>query len=135
MINETKVKWMTKAALVKQKDEQDTFIASRFYGDDYVSFQTIKAVIGVTISFFLLVGLWALENSEELLTMYSVESLFAMAKGLLVIYVVVLLLTILISVLVYTSRFWKAKESYKEYQISLKKIQRMYQKEEKERRA
>lgn len=135
MINETKVKWMTKAALIKQKEEQDTFIVSRFYGDDYVSLQAIKAVIGVTISFFLLVGLWALENSEELLTLYSVESLLAMGKGLLVIYVIVLLLTILISVLVYTSRFWKAKESYREYQNSLRKIQRMYQKEEKDRRS
>lgn len=135
MINETKVKWMTKAAMVKQKDEKNTFIASHFYGDDYVSFQTIKAVIGVTVCFVLLLGLWALENLEELLTMYSVESLFTMAEGLLVIYVVVVLLTLLISILVYTSRFWKAKESYKEYQASLKKLQHIYQKEEKNRRA
>ena len=35
MVNETKVKWMTKAAMVKKKEERGMFITSRFYGDDY----------------------------------------------------------------------------------------------------
>lgn len=56
MVNETKVKWMTKAAMVKKKEERGMFITSRFYGDDYVSFQVIKAVLGVSFGFVLRCG-------------------------------------------------------------------------------
>lgn len=77
MVNETKVKWMTKAAMVKKKEERGMFITSRFYGDDYVSFQVIKAVLGVSFGFVLVVALWFMENSEVLLTACSVEELFS----------------------------------------------------------
>ena len=134
MVNETKVKLMTKAARIKKNDKRGTFNASHFFGDDYVSFQVLKAVIGVTFGFVLIAGLWFAENAEVILTSYSVQRLITMASGLLLIYVVVVLASILISILVYTSRFWDAKDSIREYQNTLKKIERIYQKEEKERK-
>ena len=82
MVNETKVKWMTKAAMVKNKEERGMFITSRFYGDDYVSFQVIKAVLGVSFGFVLVVALWFMENSEALLTACSVEELFLILKSM-----------------------------------------------------
>lgn len=105
MVNETKVKWMTKAAMVKKKEERGMFITSRFYGDDYVSFQVIKAVLGVSFGFVLVVALWFMENSEVLLTACSVEELFLILKSMWILYLMLVLATILISVLVYTSRF------------------------------
>ena len=117
MVNETKVKWMTKAAMVKKKEERGMFITSRFYGDDYVSFQVIKAVLGVSFGFV------------------PVEELFLILKSMWILYLMLVLATILISVLVYTSRFWRARDHAREYTSSLKKIQKIYQKEEKNGKA
>ena len=135
MVNETKVKWMTKAAMVKKKEERGMIITSRFYGDDYVSFQVIKAVLGVSFGFVLVVVLWFMENSEALLTACSVEELFLILKSMWILYLMLVLATILISVLVYTSRFWRARDHAREYTSSLKKIQKIYQKEEKNGKA
>ena len=135
MVNETKVKWMTKAAMVKKKEERGMFITSRFYGDDYVSFQVIKAVLGVSFGFVLVVALWFMENSEALLTACSVEELFLILKSMWILYLMLVLATILISVLVYTSRFWRARDHAREYTSSLKKIQKIYKKEEKNGKA
>ena len=132
MVNEEKVRLMTKAAMIKKKEERKTFTISRFYGDDFVSFQAVKGVIGVTIAFVLILALWVLENSETLMTQYPIANLFALAGNIIFIYLLVVLATVLISVLVYTARFWKSKETAKEYQSSLKKLQRMYQKDKDE---
>ena len=132
MVNEEKVRLMTKAAMIKKKEERKTFTISRFYGDDFVSFQAVKGVIGVTIAFVLILALWVLENSEILMTQYPIANLFALAGNIIFIYLLVVLATVLISVLVYTARFWKSKETAKEYQSSLKKLQRMYQKDKDE---
>ena len=123
---------MTKAAMIKKKEEREIFTISRFYGDDYVSFQAVKGVIGVTIAFTLILALWGLKNAETLMTQYPIASLFALAGRIVMIYLLVVLATVLISVLVYTARFWKSKETAKEYQSNLKKLQRMYQKDEDE---
>ena len=134
MVNEEKVKLMTETALTQKRERQDTFLAVCFYGDDYVSFQTIKAVIGVTFSYILVLALWALGRLDALMTDYSIPELLALAKSFLVLYLMLLLLTVLLSVLVYTSRYWKAREHVKVYQSNLKKLYRMYRKEEKERK-
>jgi len=134
MVNETKVKLMTKAAMVQKKDKRGMFTASRFFGDDYVSFQVIKGLIGVTFCYVLMLALWVLDNADALMTQYSLDSLMRIAQGFGVLYILTAVITIFIGVLVYTSRYWKSRESAKAYQTSLKKLSRLYQKEEKERK-
>lgn len=134
MVNEEKVKLMTAAALAQQEKKRDTFLAVNFYGDDYVSFQAIKAVIGVTFSYVLVLALWALGRLDTLLTAYSLPDLLALAESFLILYLLLLLLTVFLSVLVYTSRYWRARENMKAYQSNLKKLHRLYRKEEKERK-
>ncbi len=134
MVNEEKVRVMTAAALAERQQKRDTFLAVNFYGDDYVSFQAIKAVIGVTFSYALVLALWALGRLDALMTQYSLPDLITMAKGFLVLYLLVLLVTVFLSVLVYTSRYWQARERMRVYQANLKKLHRFYRKEEKERK-
>jgi len=134
MVNETKVKLMTKAAMVQKKDKRGMFTASRFFGDDYVSFQVIKGLIGVTLCYVLILALWVLENADALMTQYSLASLIRMAQGFGVLYILIVVITTFIGVLAYTSRYWKSRQSTKEYQTSLKKLSRIYQREEKERK-
>ncbi len=134
MVNEEKVKLMTAAALAQQKKKRDTFLAVNFYGDDYVSLQAIKAVIGVTFSYVLVLALWALGRLDTLLTAYSLPDLLTLAKSFLVLYLLLLLVTVFLSVLVYTSRYWRARENMRAYQSNLKKLHRLYRKEEKERK-
>ena len=134
MVNEEKVKLMTAAALAQQKKKRDTFLAVNFYGDDYVSFQAIKAVIGVTFSYVLVLALWALGRLDALLTAYSLPDLLALAESFLILYLLLLLVTVFLSVLVYTSRYWRARENMRSYQSNLKKLHRLYRKEEKERK-
>lgn len=134
MVNETKVKWMTKAAMVKKKEERGMFITSRFYGDDYVSFQVIKAVLGVSFGSCSLwhSGLWRIRGASD--SLFRGRT-FSDPEEYVVLYLMLVLATILISVLVYTSRFWRARDHAREYTSSLKKIQKIYQKEEKNGKA
>ncbi len=132
MIDEKKVKLMTDAAMAKKKSGRGVFHFCWFFGDDYVSFQAIKAWIGITCAYVLIVLLWVLSKAEELMTEYSVARLFAMIKGFAIFYFIVACIGLLICILVYTEQFWKTNEAVKEYQADLRKLRRLYQKEEKE---
>ena len=68
MIDETKIRLMTKAEMLRKKDRRATVTAGSFFGSDYVAFQVIKGVLGVIIVFALVLGGAFLVNAEELLT-------------------------------------------------------------------
>jgi hypothetical protein len=133
MVNETKVKIMTKAAMAQKKERRNAFVSTRFFGDDYVSLHVIKGVVGVTIIYLLVIALWVLLLAESLMTQYRISSLLLIAKGFGVLYLLLVILTVLISILIYTAKYWKAKDRMKGYRSNLKKLYRMYQGEEKER--
>ena len=126
MINEDKVKLMTKAALMKKRNAQKNFAARSFFGTDYVSFQMLKAFVGVTAAFAFAAALYVLARFDELTTAYSFEQLLSFGKILLVLYAAVLLVAVLLSLLVYTTRYWEAKDDLREYQRILKQIGRFY---------
>ena len=126
MIDETKIRLMTKAAMIRKKDKKRTFTATNFYGGDFVSLQVIKTVIGVTMAFAIIFGLWVLPDAEEIMTTYHIADLLDSAKFILIIYIAVLLISILLTVLVYTSQYWKARNSMRAYNSTLKKIEKIY---------
>ena len=135
MINESKVRLMTKAAMTKQKEERGAFRANRYDGPDYVTIKTIKGIIGVSFCYILILVLWALGRSEELLTQYTIESLITMAKGFVILYLFILVVTAAICVLVYTAQYWELKRKLRGYRSSIRKLNKMYQKEGKSRTA
>ena len=130
MIDENKIRLMTQAAMIRKKDKKRTFTAGHFYGGDFVSLQVIKTIIGVTFAFGIVFALWILPNAEEIMITYHIAELLNAAKYLLVIYIAVLLISCLLTVLVYTSQYWKAKSSMKTYSSTLRKLDRLYKKQE-----
>ena len=132
MLDVKKVKYMTKAAMIQQKQYRGTFTAGGFFASDFISFQLIKGIVSVTIGYVLIIALWALNNFEELVTAYSVGELWNKALMILAMYGVVLLVGAFTVLLINLGRYWKAKESLKDYRSSLRRISRIYEKEAKE---
>ena len=126
MINEEKVKLMTKAAQIRRRDTQKIFASRSFFGTDYVSFQMLKAFVGITAGFVCVAALIILARFEEFTTAYTVDELFSYGKLLLLIYALVLFAGVLLSLLVYTTRYWEARDGLREYQRILKQIGRFY---------
>ena len=132
MIDEEKVRLMTKAEMIQKKDLRATVTAASFFGSDYVAVQGIKGVIGVIIvSMFVLGGIF-LVNAEDILTKYSLDELYQLLKVVIIIFLSILVVTIILTVLVYTSSYWKARDGRSEYRACLRKLENYYKNQEQE---
>ena len=56
MLNESKVKLMTRMAMYESKQGEEDFKISSYYKKDYRSFHTIATIIWVTVGYAVAVG-------------------------------------------------------------------------------
>ena len=132
MIDEEKVRLMTKAEMIQKKDRRATVTAGSFFGSDYVAFQVIKGVIGMIIVFMLVLAGLFLVNADDILTRFALDELYQLVKVVIIIFLSILVVTIILTVLVYTSSYWKAREGRSEYRACLHKLENYYKNQEQE---
>ncbi len=129
MIRTNKVKMMTRAAIFEQEEERKALHINQFFTADYVIYGMLKSVISLTIAFALAACMWVIYHAEELMTEKTVEDLFALGKQTLVLYGVALLIFLLITLVVYTVRYFRAQKRLKGYRANLRKLAKSYQEE------
>ncbi len=130
MINKEKVVLMTKTAMAAKKNERENFPATDYFPEDYVGFQVIKGVLGVTLLYVLILAGWGLYTADVWMTAYSFAELLDLAKRLILLYAVVAALSAIILLLVYSLRYYQARTSIKEQEYNLHKLCRLYDEEE-----
>ena len=75
-----------------------------------------------------MVVLWAVCNSEWLLSIYDMDELTEVARNVLVVYVSSMVITGVISWRTYRRRYKQARISVKKYYVMLRKLYDYYQK-------
>ena len=133
MINKEKVVIMTKAAMEESRSGKRKRPAMDYFLEDYVGLQVVKGLIGVTLVYVLLVAAWGLYTADVWMISYTVEQLFDMGRQLLLLYLVVLVMSAVILILVYSLRYYQAKTMVKEEEYQLKRLVRHYENEERKR--
>ena len=126
MINEEKVVLMTRLASYEKGEGKRTMSVGKYFRADYVSLHLLRCVLGGTLAYLLGFGVYLLYYYEELMTnLYSMD-FEAFAKNVITYYVVFLVIYGLVTYIVFTIRFLKAKKSIKRYYHNLKKLNAMY---------
>lgn len=110
MLNEDKIRIMSRCAMYEKADGKEDIAINHYFRGDYIRLNTLKTWIGVTIAFVMCVGIYAVMNAQ-----YYVENLFKMdflglIKEFLVAYILVLVVFGVISVVFYG---WKYADSHK----------------------
>ncbi len=134
MINEEKVKLMTKLAIYESTKGKKQLNISKYYKRDYVRYNMFKTAVSATIAFLLLLGVYAMLNMEELLLALNDMDILKEAEKLGIFYLIFLIAYMVIARLVYAHYYEKVKPDVIQYNHNLKKLKEMYDKEEKELR-
>lgn len=116
MLEERKVKLMTKIAIYEKKEGKDMSVASKSFKVDYVTLQMLYTAITTTIGYVLLVILYVLSNLEKLLVDVSETDFPKLIESVATNYVIILIVFLGIALVFY---------SYK-YDESFKKVRRNY---------
>ncbi len=128
MLNEKKVKLMTKIAIYEKNEKEDLKIASQNFKVDYVTLHMLYTAITTTIGYVLLVLLYALGNLEELLVNSSVTAMPELISGAVSNYVVCLVVFLTIAFFFYSKKYDKAFKKVKREYTDLKNLTKLIEK-------
>ena len=130
MLNEERIKLMTKMASYEANEGKRNVEIGSYFRGDYIGFQVIKSIISATIAFFIVFGLFIFYDFEIFMADIYKMDLLQFGKTTLIAYVVFVAVYALVSYFVYTYRYAKARKSLKMYYNNLKKLAYFYDREE-----
>lgn len=131
MINEEKVKIMTKIAMYEQGSGRKYLPISRYYRSDYIGLALIKNFFLVTIGYILVMAAVSVYFGEYLLENIHKMNLMAVGAYIIIGYIVVLAAYSVVTYIQYSVRYYRAKKSVKQYYGALTELSRIYTREEK----
>ncbi len=129
MLNENRIRLMTKMAAYEENEGKKTISISNYFRGDYISFQVVKGALSATVAFFLVIAMYVYYDLEIFLEDIYKMDIVALLKTVTTAYAAILIGYMLISYIVYSYRYTKAKQSLHRYFTQLRELQAMYEKE------
>lgn len=131
MINEEKVKIMTKLAMYEQREGKKYLPISKFYRSDYVGQALIKNFFLISFGYVLALAGVGAYFGEYLLENIHKMNLIRMGIYVILGYAAVVLAYSLLTYVMYTVKYVRAKKSVRKYYEDLTKLGKIYGREEK----
>ena len=122
MLNEERVVLMTKLASYEQRKGKKNIRISKYFRTDYLLLQMLKTLLYATVSFALMLGLYVLYNFENLTENLYQMDLLGFVKQIVMLYVVFVALSCVVTYILYSYRYMKARKSLREFMSNLKKL-------------
>ena len=131
MLNEEKVKYMTKAAAYETGPEKKNIKIDSYFRGDYLGLQLVKSGFAYTAAFCIITALGIMSRAEEILLQISQASyLNKIIKILVIVYAAGLLMYEAAVYVYYSKKYQRAKESVKGFHGHLKRIHKFYETED-----
>jgi len=126
MLNNDKIRLMTKLALYESKTGKEDIRLSKYYKTDYVRYQVIKSIIAATIGYVLILALIMLYKSEYLIK--NAVKLDYKTIGLYVLgfYIIIVAIYGLSSIVIYSRKYDISRKKLGRYYKLLKRLEKMY---------
>ena len=129
MLNEERIKLMTKMAAYEANEGKKNVAIGNYFRGDYIGLQVIKSIISATLAFLIVFGLFIFYDFEVFMSDIYKMDLLGFGKAVVIVYLIFVAVYALISYMIYTYRYTKARKSLKMYYNNLKKLAYLYDKE------
>ena len=129
MINEKKVKLMTRMASYEQNKGKEDFKINEYYRKDYVSIKRLYTFFWVTIGYVCVVALAGMSVFDKLMNEMSTSMFITMGGILAAGYIALLVFYIIITNRVYNKKHKNARTRVKKYNHDLTRLLKIYEKE------
>lgn len=132
MLDEEKIRLMTKVTIYEKNEELRDLALSRFYKEDYVKYGCLRTLVVTTFCYWMCIGVYILLSFEQVLNELNEMDYFKVITKLMLGYVVVLAIFYVYGFIVYNHKFRKARPRLLRYNRYLKKLIKLYEKDEAE---
>ena len=131
MINDDRVTEMYHMAVYDRDANRQTEQMTAYYVRDYVGKEVLNSIFSGTIAYGLLLVMAGMGMMQDMESIFDSMDLAGTIVGLVLLYLAFEVLYILITIAVYRKRFREGRAELKLYAKHLKKVNKMYAREEK----
>ena len=126
MLNEERIILMTKLASYEENEGRRNVAIGSYFRSDYIGWQVLKSIISATIAFVVVFAMYIFYDFEVFMMDIYKMDLMEFAKQTLLLYLGVVGVYAVISYIIYTIRYNRAKKSLKLYYMNLRRLTNMY---------
>ncbi|MCR5754555.1 MAG: hypothetical protein K6G30_07080 [Acetatifactor sp.] len=126
MLNEKKIRIMTRLALSEEKQGKESFEIGKYYRSDYIRYNLLKTMLSVTFGYVLILGMIILYHAEYLITEAVKLDYAAMGKNALMIYLLLLLVYSVITIAISNRKYSRARRFKRKYGNVLGILRKLY---------
>lgn len=127
MLNEERIILMTQMASYEGKEGKKSMDIGKYFRSDYIAIQVLKSIISATICYAVCFALYIFYDFEAFMQDIYKMDLVGFARDVLMYYAITVIAYSVLSYVIYSWRYAKAKKSLKRYYNSLKKLYSLYQ--------
>lgn len=136
MPDQEKIRLMTRLAILEKENGKELRRIQETYRSDYIGIPMLKNGLRITAVFLLILGIWLVCNMDPVLGIAAEGQLSLLLVGIGAAYAIVLLVTLIVTFLCASLRYYRGKELEREYQELLdelrKKMERTGEKQQRE---
>lgn len=129
MLNEERVKLMTRMASYESKEGEEDLKISAYYRKDYVSIHVIWTVIWSTIGYIIAGAIAVMAFWEKLLANMNTKNFVLLAVIAIVAYLIVLIISGMVTNKICKEKHNRARQRVKKFNHDLLVLKKMYEKE------
>jgi hypothetical protein len=129
MLNNKKIKLMTKLAIYEDKEGREDIKLSKYYKTDYVRYQVLKSVIAATIGYALILLMIFLYKSEYIIEKAVVLNYKSIGTNVLGVYIMIVTIYGLGSLVGYSMKYDASRKKLARYYKLLKQLGKVYKEE------
>jgi hypothetical protein len=129
MLNNDKIRLMTKLAVYENKEGKEDIRLSKYYKTDYVRYQAIKSIISATFGYLLILVLIIAYKSEYLIKYAITLDYKTLGIYILGIYIIIIAVYGLASIVGYSIKYDLSRKKLSRYFKLLKRLSKIYNEE------
>ncbi|MDD6796776.1 MAG: hypothetical protein ACI4EJ_03950 [Bacteroides sp.] len=131
MLNESKIKMMTKMAIYEKNEGRRELKTAKYFKTDYVTLGVLNTVIAATVAYVVIIVLIALCNMQWLTDNVNNLNYASIGGRFVGYYIVYLLFFSILSGFVYAKRYDASRKEIKKFFSRLNKLEQFYGKNRK----
>lgn len=126
MLNQERIKLMTRMASYENNQGRKNMSIGSYFRGDYIGMQVMKSIIYATIAYAILFAVYIYYDLENFMQDIYKMDLLQFTKNAIFYYAVFVACYVIISYIIYSFRYSKAKKSLKKYYYNLKQLSALY---------
>lgn len=129
MLNEKKIRLMTKLAIFEENEGKEAIKLDQYYRIDYIRYQVLKTMLCVTLGYLIVLASIMIYHSEYILDKITAIDYKSIGIYIVLVYLFILIFYSFITGIVSYFGYEKAKKKMKKYKKNLKSLRLFYKEE------